>query len=152
MHELMLIFGATCPICRSHLRRNSTHPSLLLDTAARQAANTLDENATANFRARTTEAEDHARARSVQEFTVGQALDVMDTENIWCAGVVRGVFPNAGHAPTLLVHYLGWDPMYDEYLCARSPRIAPRGFFTQRSGVLTRHPQICNVPTRRQQS
>ena len=80
---------------------------------------------------------------------MGLALDIMDTENIWCAGVVRDIFPNAGHAPTLLVHYNGWDSMYDEYICARSPRIAPRGFFTQRPGEVIRHSEVRDVSNRR---
>ena len=102
MQELMLNFGPTCPLCRPHLRRDTNHPGQLLSQAARQAAQSLHKTVSASSRARASAEEDNARVWQVQEVAVGFVLDVLDTENIWWAGVVRDILPNVGHMPTLL--------------------------------------------------
>lgn len=72
--------------------------------------------------------------RSVKNFTVGTKLDVKDTESVWCVGTIKEVIINKNHKETLLIHYEGWDKLYDEYICVNSSRLAPLGFFTKREG------------------
>ncbi len=62
-------------------------------------------------------------------------LDVLDTERIWCNGTVKKIIRNQNHANTLLIHYTGWNDIYDEYLCVNSSRIAPYQYFTSREGI-----------------
>jgi len=82
--------------------------------------------------------------RSVKDVTVGSRIDVRDTESIWCIGIVKDIIKNKNHKETLLIHYAGWDNIYDEYICINSHRLAPLGYFTERRGTLIRHTAVCD--------
>lgn len=82
--------------------------------------------------------------RRVRGVGVGSRLDVRDTESIWCVGVVKDVIRNERHDETLLIHYAGWDNIYDEYICVNSKRLAPLGCFTERRGELRRYTAVCS--------
>lgn len=84
----------------------------------------------------------HAKARcelrgvpaceKVQMPEPGGKLDVLDSKAIWCVGKIVASYENTGHANTLLITYVGWGKVFDEFICAKSPRLAPLGFYTQR--------------------
>lgn len=38
---------------------------------------------------------------------VDQLVDVRDTEDIWCIGIIKGIYSNQNHSKTLLIHYKG---------------------------------------------
>lgn len=85
------------------------------------------------FEARRQEGEAWSKSRRVEKFAVGQEVDVLDTEYIWCRGTVREVVSRKTRSQ-VLVHYEGWNKIYDEYILQSSYRLAPLGFFTSRKG------------------
>jgi hypothetical protein len=77
----------------------------------------------------------------MEKFELGQEVDVLDTEYIWCRGTIREVV-NRKKRSQVLVHYEGWNKVYDEYITQNSYRLAPLGLFTNRKGK-------CNKATER---
>ena len=73
--------------------------------------------------------------RIVLEFKKGDKYDVKDTENIWCTAVIEDIFKQKHHSDILLIRYDGWDQIYNEYICSKSDRIAPLGFYTKRRDI-----------------
>lgn len=65
---------------------------------------------------------------------IGMELDVLDTEHIWCVGTIRGIIHNK--VPQILIHYNGWNKIYDEYISYNSPRLSPLGLYTRRKGII----------------
>ena len=72
--------------------------------------------------------------RRLASVDLEQRIDVLDTENIWCIGVVKHIVNDNQHGTVFKVHYQGWSEVYDEYMCLNSPRIANLGFVTSRKG------------------
>lgn len=66
---------------------------------------------------------------------VGERLDVRDTEYIWCRGFILNVYRKGDTVTELLIHYQGWNKIYDEILEINSPRLAPLGFYTNREDI-----------------
>ena len=111
------------------------------DAAADEGAADEDERAASRKRARVSAAsaasasavaprgEAHEprirrRKREVDEevYEVGALVDCLDTTNTWVASRVIDSRPGE-----VLVHYLGWNEKWDEWLPTRSPRIEPAG-------------------------
>lgn len=82
-----------------------------------------------------TEAWQEKRRMNLREITVGDRVDVRDTEYIWCVGRIVTLYRKAGQPSELLIHYLGWNKIYDEILEVHSPRVAPFGFYTSREDI-----------------
>ena len=72
-------------------------------------------------------------------------MDVLDTEFIWCKGLILKVNTKKNGLKMLLVHYKGWNKVYDELIESTSKRLAPEGFFTNRLGIvcINRNSEIC---------
>lgn len=132
---LIISMNSQCPICRAKINRTLNVPSLLLNKIASSIANEGEPHIKKDFEARVAENEREKEERAVTNFTVDMKLDVLDTEQIWCVGVVKQIFANPAHGSTLLIHYKGWDPMYDEFICERSSRLARLGYYTDREGI-----------------
>lgn len=67
---------------------------------------------------------------------MGDRVDVRDTEYIWCVGRILNIYlKGPQEPPELLIHYLGWNKIYDEILEVASPRIAPYGFYSAREDI-----------------
>lgn len=49
----------------------------------------------------------------MEAVVVGDRLDVRDTEYIWCVGKVLNIYLKNGKPSELLIHYLGWNRIYD---------------------------------------
>jgi len=60
-------------------------------------------------------------------------IDVLDTEGVWCHGIVRLVVYTEDRYPLVKVHYLGWSARFDEFIPANSSRLAPKEFYTARA-------------------
>ena len=59
-------------------------------------------------------------------------IDVRDTEFIWCRAVVNEVYEKNN---SILIHYLGWNSVYDEIIELSSQRLANYKFYTHRSDI-----------------
>ena len=69
----------------------------------------------------------------------------MDTEHIWCIGVVEIKIITKGRKPLLYIHYevsicffkrfQGWNRRFDEYIYLDSKRVAPLGTYTTRRDI-----------------
>jgi hypothetical protein len=66
---------------------------------------------------------------------VGDRVDVRDTEYIWLQGLVKIKIECANKEPLLVVHYEGWNKYYDEIIKQNSPRLAPRGIYSDRKDL-----------------
>lgn len=95
-----------------------------------------DEEQVRSYEMRVEETREWEEKRRVNKegLVVGDRIDVRDTEYIWCVGRILNVYRKSPEAaPTeLLIHYLGWNKIYDEILEITSPRVAPFGFYTSR--------------------
>lgn len=45
--------------------------------------------------------------KKIKKIEINQKVDVRDTENIWCIGIVKKILANKNHSNTLLIHYQG---------------------------------------------
>ncbi len=50
----------------------------------------------------------------LENVEVGDAIDVRDTEYIWCVGSVKMKIESPNKEPLIIVHYEGWNKYYDE--------------------------------------
>jgi hypothetical protein len=66
-----------------------------------------DESLETAYRAREQELGDWHRKKTVSNPRVGMKIDVRDTEDIWCIGIIKQVIANESHSQTLLIHYQG---------------------------------------------
>lgn len=71
----------------------------------------------------------------VKDIKPGQKLDVLDTEHIWCVAEVEMRITAQNRQPLLYIHYDGWSRKYDEYLYLDSSRVAPLGFYSNRTDI-----------------
>lgn len=71
----------------------------------------------------------------VTQVKAGEKIDVCDTENIWCKATVELVIKTPNRKDLLYLHYEGWNRKYDEFMYIDSFRIAPLGFYTERSDI-----------------
>ena len=62
-------------------------------------------------------------------------IDARDSEYIWCKAEVMAVIEAKNEENSILVHYIGWGRKYDEVLSINSPRIAIKGFYTERDDI-----------------
>lgn len=62
-------------------------------------------------------------------------IDVRDTEYIWCRAVIKEVYDShCSQTTSILIHYIGWNPIYDEIIQTKnSDRLAKAGFYTGRT-------------------
>ncbi|KAM3136016.1 hypothetical protein pb186bvf_011821 [Paramecium bursaria] len=75
--------------------------------------------------------DDDIQKKKISEFSIGMQLDVMDTEQIWCVGIVKSMRKGC-----LLIHYDGWHQIFDEFIAMNSPRLSPLGTYTSREGII----------------
>lgn len=61
-------------------------------------------------------------------------LDAKDTEHIWCKVKVLNIFSH-NQKTDLLIHFEGWNEIYDEVININSQRLAPYNFFSQREDI-----------------
>ena len=131
----LALYSQQCPLCRGSTRRQANLPCAELGRASEAIAAAESEAALEAWRERVEERATWHNARQLAPPELGQRIDVMDNESVWCSAFVREIHSNPDHARTLLVHYDGWDALYDEFICESSPRLAPGGFYTSREGV-----------------
>jgi len=74
-------------------------------------------------------------SKKLTSVEVGDLIDVRDTDYIWCVGQVRMVVESQFKEPVVTIHYLGWNMYYDEFLPLSSPRLAKKGFYTDRKDI-----------------
>ena len=138
-----LLKSSQCPLCRTGIRKHSTCRSGVLEELVNQFVEGQSNDIQSSYGKLKEKYVNWTNKRRVNFADVGSKLDVKDTESIWCVGVVKEIIQNNNHAATLLIHYNGWDRIYDEYICINSSRLAPLGCFTDRRGELNRYSKIC---------
>ena len=62
-------------------------------------------------------------------------IDARDTEFIWCVAEIREIFFARGEVLSILIHYKGWNNIYDEILEITSSRLAQHRFYTSRVDI-----------------
>lgn len=102
----------------------------------------LDGHTIELYRIREAEHNEWLSRRKVSSVEIEQKIDVLDTENIWCIGIVKQIHQDQVHGIIVKIHYQGWSEVYDEYICLNSPRLASLGFVTSRKGSIRRHAKI----------
>jgi hypothetical protein len=85
------------------------------------------------WRQRNAKYEGWTAQRRLPKVEVGMELDVLDTEGVWCPGVIRLVVYTEDRFPLAKVHYIGWSSRFDEFIPANSNRLAPKDFYTARA-------------------
>ena len=129
----MLKFN-TCPICRSNIKKTRGCFSLSFENTIQKYISQNPEQEK-NYSERKKEYIFWKNQKKITNFEIEKKYDIKDTENIWCIGIIKKIVKNTNHADTLFVHYLGWDEIYDEFICSNSERIAPLGCFTKRRDI-----------------
>lgn len=121
-----------CPVCRTKFDRNPYYKCYDLDYIIEQY---LDPQALSELQQRRTQYKNWQKLRYLDEVEVGMKIDCKDTEDIWCPAVIKLIIDRVNSIPLLLIHYDGWHSMYDELFPKNSPRLALRGFYTERSKI-----------------
>ena len=134
-----LIRRKECPQCRKNIRRKVLQLSLMIDNSvkmmvlAKKDLGELDEYT--RWEERMLKYQKWLESHKVDSVKAGDKLDVNDTENIWCRATVELVVKTQNRKNLLYVHYEGWNRKYDEYIYQDSHRIAPLGFYTDRTDI-----------------
>lgn len=130
-----LILSSFCPICRTPLRSYQTSFTKTIDRHIEKFVDgSKDEKVKETFYKRKAEWEKWQNDREVKDLPEGSRLDVRDTEYIWCVGVLKKKVEKK-NSLTFLIHYEGWNRVYDEYIPLNSQRLAPLGTFTSRKDI-----------------
>ncbi|CAK75453.1 unnamed protein product (macronuclear) [Paramecium tetraurelia] len=79
--------------------------------------------------------------KKIQTFNVGDLVDILDTEHIWCVGKILNLRQKKKEN-YILVHYQGWNKIYDECISIHSQRLSPIGLFTNRKDILLYQPTL----------
>lgn len=69
------------------------------------------------------------RKINIESVKIEDLIDARDTEFIWCKAKVMNIFRTNGKIE-FLVHFLGWNEIYDEIISSNSQRLAPFKFFS----------------------
>jgi hypothetical protein len=116
--------------------------SLAIEATLKKFIDALDNQSKEAYSAREDEHNQWADQRKLKTVELEQKIDILDTENIWCIGIVKKIVTDPKHGTVFKVHYQGWSDVYDEYMCLKSPRLANNGFITSRKGPINRNAQI----------
>lgn len=125
-----LIYSSLCPICRKEVSMSSYIPCKSIDAMVRS---NLSKGQKRRYEKRLEKFEQWKEAKKLKNSKVGMKIDALDTENVWCVGLIRLKIDNGDKHPYLYIHYIGWDKSYDEILPENSYRLAPLGFYTSKS-------------------
>jgi Zinc finger, C3HC4 type (RING finger) len=125
-----LIYSSLCPLCRKKIDINTCIPSKIIDS---YVVSRLNEAQKPLYNLKKQQIEDWKTSKQLKETKVGMKVDVLDTEGIWCSGIIKFKIDNGEKFPFLYIHYIGWDKSFDEVINQSSNRLAPLGFFTSRS-------------------
>jgi hypothetical protein len=131
-----------CPICRSIIRKKKT----ILHKNIEGLVIRLTEDE--EFRERTIYCEEWLTTLQLPKtFQPGDMIDVRDTLFFWCVGTVKQVLSSKeGSGQVLLIHYPGWNSIYNEFIPSDSPRLAPLGTFSSRRDLPQYHDSLFNLP------
>lgn len=119
-----------CPMCRENIQRHPVYRCVQLDGVIDSAVKPEDRSI---WRERVTKYEGWTAQRRLNKVEVGMEIDVLDTEGVWCPGVIRLIVYSEERFPLVKVHYIGWSTRFDEYIPANSNRLGPKGFYTERA-------------------
>lgn len=132
-----LLFSSNCPICRESIKGQDLVPCTLLDSLINVIAGPLRSPVRLNYEERVRKWREWRRRRELDigVLEAGMAIDVRDTESIWCEGTVLGVELNEGVAVAVLVHFNRWHKVYNEIIELPSHRLAPLHHFSSRTDI-----------------
>ncbi|CAD8053219.1 unnamed protein product [Paramecium primaurelia] len=130
--EHLLKCRKKCPTCKREFKGDFAFPCLSIDHWIGIAQkNNID------YELKLKEIDLWKEKGKVKEFTIGMKLDILDTVFIWCEGEVQEIRYGKNDQPKqVLVHYLGWNKVYDELIDVDSFRLAPQGTNTKQKNVL----------------
>lgn len=137
-----------CPICKERVRDDKNTECNLIDFAVENILirgspdfDSLKDDLK-NWQNRRSQHLEWKNSHRLVNISIGDKIDVRDTEYIWCTGSVERILKSRYNwADLYFIHYEGWSRCYDEYIPADSDRIAPHGFYTSRNDIpkYTRH-------------
>lgn len=70
----------------------------------------------------------------MSKYSVGDQIDVRDTENVWCIGEIKAIV-TIKQENYVYIHYEGWNQAYNEYIPFDHERLASPGFYTNRKDI-----------------
>lgn len=117
-------------MCREAIQRHPVYRCVQLDAVIDAVVRPEDKSL---WRQRNAKYEGWTAQRRLPKVEVGMELDVLDTEGVWCPGVIRLVVYTEDRFPLAKVHYIGWSSRFDEFIPANSNRLAPKDFYTARA-------------------
>ncbi|CAD8180572.1 unnamed protein product [Paramecium pentaurelia] len=121
-----------CPICRREFKEDFSYPCLSIDYWIGIA-----QKNNKDYEVKLQEISLWKERGKVKEFKVGMRLDILDTVFIWCIGEIKEIRYGQNDKPKqVLIHYIGWDKVYDELIDVDSFRLAPQGINTSQKNVI----------------
>lgn len=114
-------------MCSAEIQKSTSYPCFVLD----DFLNSLKKSSV-KYQNRLDKFKELKEQLKVKDVKEGMQIDVKDTEGIWCSGTIKNIL-NVENPSLLLIHYDKWDSIYDEVLEIESSRLAPHGFYTNRS-------------------
>ncbi|CAD8085593.1 unnamed protein product [Paramecium sonneborni] len=121
-----------CPTCKIEFKSDFAFPCLSLDYWIGVAQKNHKD-----YELKLKEVDLWKEKGKIKELKVGMKLDILDTVFIWCLGEIKEIRYGKDDQPKqILVHYIGWNKVYDELLEVNSFRLAPQGSNTSQKNVL----------------
>ncbi|CAD8067194.1 unnamed protein product [Paramecium sonneborni] len=93
-----------------------------------------------NYHSRKNVLKEWKAKKKIKNFNIGDSLDVLDSEHIWCVGKILKIKQKKRNQ--ILIHYQGQNKIYDEYISINSPRLSTLGLFTNRKDILLYQPSL----------
>lgn len=125
-------------MCRAFIKNRTFCPSFTIENIVQNVVSKSTVELRIQYANLVDEYKKWISERNVSNFRTGLEIDVKDTEDIWCKGLISD-FSSQNQSLIMKVHYDGWSNIYDEFIPINSERIATRGFYTSRKGKLRRY-------------
>lgn len=119
-----------CPMCRNFIKNLKTVKCKNYEWAIKNYTHHNKE-----LEKRQTEYKTWKNDWKLTEIFVGQKIDARDTCHVWCEAIILDKIQHKSQCATLLIHYINWNCVYDEFIGENSPRLAKFKSFTGRSDI-----------------
>lgn len=133
-----LIFKESCPVCEKSIRRGKITRWCIADSAIEKMLTFSKGEYIQEWEAKKKAEDDYYdRKKLILNADVKSwiIIDARDSEYIWCKAEIVAIIESKNEENSLLIHYIGWDNKYDEVLSISSPRIANKGFYSDRDDI-----------------
>ncbi|EAR86856.1 carrier protein, putative (macronuclear) [Tetrahymena thermophila SB210] len=132
--EYELLFDK-CLVCDSSIKNQEIRSCFLLDNLIQEFIERNHPSELQNFNKRKAECIQQRQKKQISDWQIGMKIDIRDSNNIWCVGIISRIQPNKNNqAQNIVVCYVNNLNIQEELPCASS-RLAPFGLYSSRKDI-----------------